>query len=68
MKRVNDNIARCIFEELSLVMKVSTKKLFLYAVMLVPVNLNLMLKKKVTIIRNLYQVIGRFVLMARMIL
>jgi len=37
----------------SLVMKVSMKELFLYAVILVPVNLNLVMKKKVTIIRNL---------------
>jgi hypothetical protein len=37
----------------SLMMKVSMKELFLYAVILVPVNLNLMVKNKVTIIRNL---------------
>jgi hypothetical protein len=38
----------------SLVMKVSMKNLFFYAVILVPVNLNLMMmKKKATIIRNL---------------
>jgi hypothetical protein len=37
----------------SLVMKVSMKKLFLYAVILVLVNLNLMMKKKETIICNL---------------
>jgi hypothetical protein len=37
----------------SLVMKVSMKKLFLYAVILVPVDMNLVMKKKVTIISNL---------------
>jgi len=52
----DDDIARWIFEDSlkeSLVMKVSMKKLFLYAVILVPVNLNLVMKKKVTIIHNL---------------
>jgi hypothetical protein len=53
----DDDIARGIFEdsevEESLVMKVSMKKLFLYAVILVPVNLNLVMEKKVTIICNL---------------
>jgi hypothetical protein len=58
MKAVSDDdIARWIFRTVrlkeSLVMKVSMKKLFLYAVILVPVNLNLVMKKKVTIIRNL---------------
>ena len=37
----------------SLVMKLSMKKLFLYAVILVPENLNLVMKKKGTIIRNM---------------
>jgi hypothetical protein len=57
MKGVNDDdIARWIFEhsevKVSLVMKVSMKHLFLYAVILVPVNMNLVMKKKV-IIHNL---------------
>jgi len=53
----DDDIVRWIFEETvrlkeSLVMKVSTKKLFLYAMILVQVNLNLV-KKIVAIIRNM---------------
>jgi hypothetical protein len=52
MKGVSDDdIARWMCE--SLVMKVVMKKLFLCAVILVPVNQNLVMEKKVTIIRNL---------------
>ena len=58
MKGVSDDdIARWIFEdnevEREFSDEVSMKKLFLYAVILVPVNLYLVMKKKVTIIRNL---------------
>ena len=58
MKGVSDNdiasgLLRTVRLKESLVMKVSMKKLFLYAVILVPVNLNLVMKKKVTIIHIL---------------
>jgi hypothetical protein len=58
MKGVSeDDIARWIFEDSEVEREfsdeVSMKKLFLYAVILVSVNLNLVMKKKVTIIRNL---------------
>jgi hypothetical protein len=58
MKGVSyDDIARWIFEDSKVEGEFSDeselKKLFLYAVILVPVNLNLVMKKKVTIIRNL---------------
>jgi hypothetical protein len=54
MKRVSDDsILRTVRLKESLVMKVRMKKLFLYAVTLVPMSLNLMIKKKVTIISHL---------------
>ena len=58
MKGVSeDDIARWIFEDSEVEREfsdeVSMKKLFLYAVILVSVNLNLVMKKQVTIIRNL---------------
>ena len=58
MKGVSEgDIARWIFEDSEVEREfsdeVSMKKLFLYAVILVSVNLNLVMKKQVTIIRNL---------------